>query len=405
MGDILFLAHRIPFPPDRGDKIRGFHMLKHLSRGGKVHIVAFADDAKDLKGKAGLVPFTASRSIIRRLKPQWLAALQALTQRRPISLTAFENRAFADAVNGVLSRHAIETIFVFSSQMAQYLPKSGRHRVIMDFCDMDSAKFEAYAQHARGPMRWLMRREANLLLEHDKGVARSATASLFVSDAEAALFRSRTNADRVHVVENGIDTTFFDPDARFRRIEPIGRSLIVFTGQMDYRPNVDAVRWFAETVLPHVRVRHPEARFAIVGRNPTDAVKALAKLPGITVTGEVPDVRGWLAAAQVVVAPLQLARGVQNKVLEAMAMARPLVASAAAAEGIDHAGTIRVGSSVGEMADHVVALLDDPAAAQDLGRAARAQVLQRYGWSARLVALDRLLRRVEDPLARATYAA
>lgn len=393
MGDTLFLAHRIPYPPDRGDKIRGFHMLKHLAKLGRVHVAAFADDPRDMNHKRGLVPFTVSRSIVWRSKPRWLATGQAVLQRKPVSLTAFESDAFRDGVQGILSRHAIDTIFVFSSQMAQYLPPPGRQRVIMDFCDMDSAKFEAYAASAKGPMRWMLQREANLLLAHDRAIAKRADASLFISEAEAALFRARSGAARVHVVENGIDTNHYDPDARFKRVESITGSLIVFTGQMDYRPNVEAVRWFAETVLPHIRLRHPAARFAIVGRQPTDEVKALAKLPGVIVTGEVPDVRGWLAAAHVVVAPLRLARGVQNKVLEAMAMARPLVASPPAAEGIDHGDTISVADTVGEMADRVAGLLGDANGALALGLAARVQVQRRYSWSARLAALDPILGR------------
>ncbi len=165
--------------------------------------------------------------------------------------------------------------------------------------------------------------------------------------------------------------------------------LIVFTGQMDYRPNIEAVTWFARDILPRIRTRHPTARFAIVGRAPTPAVQALAG-DAVTVTGAVDDVRGWLAAADVCVAPLKLARGIQNKVLEAMAMARPVVASAAAAEGIDHAGTIRVAADAQDFAAQVLALLDAPADAAELGRAARAQVLRRYGWDARLAPLDAL---------------
>jgi glycosyltransferase involved in cell wall biosynthesis len=160
---------------------------------------------------------------------------------------------------------------------------------------------------------------------------------------------------------------------------------------MDYRPNVEAVIWFVETILPHIQVRYPHARFAIIGRHPTDAVKALAKQSGVIVTGEVADVRGWIAAASVVVAPLKLARGVQNKVLEAMAMARPVVASAAAAQGIDHGNTIRVGETVGEIAEEVIAVLDDPAGAAAMGKAARAQVQRRYSWDACLAPLDQIL--------------
>jgi sugar transferase (PEP-CTERM/EpsH1 system associated) len=232
-------------------------------------------------------------------------------------------------------------------------------------------------------------------------VAARADASLFVSEAEAQLFRERTRAQRVHAVENGIDTATFDPGASFRRLEAVA-PLLVFTGQMDYRPNVEGVVWFAESVFPHIRLRHPDAQFAIVGRKPDAAVAALAKLPGVTVTGEVPDVRPWVAAASVVVAPLKLARGVQNKVLEAMAMARPVVASPAAATGIDHGGAIEVGEGVGGMADAVNALLDDPVRAAELGRAARQRVIDHYSWDAKLAVLDGIMgfKGLRDPQPR-----
>ena len=390
MGDILFLAHRIPYPPDRGDKIRGFNILKYLSTKKRVHLIAFADDPRDLKQKGALARYTGNRAIVWRQKSQMTSGFQALMSHRPLSLTSFDNQQLRAEVDNLLARHAIDTIFVFSSQMAQYLPARPRQKVIMDFVDMDSAKFAAYARSSKGPMGWMLSREARLLLQHEKAIAARADASLFVSEAEAALFREHTGAKRVHVIENGIDTEFFDPSAQFKRIDTMG-SLIVFTGQMDYRPNVEGVTWFVETILPHIRIAFPDARFAIVGRNPTDAVKALAKHPGVTVTGEVADVRGWLAAASVVVAPLKLARGIQNKVLEGMAMARPVVASAAAAQGIDHGDTIKVGSTVGEIAEAVNALLADPRKAAELGVFARRQVQERYSWAARLAPLDDLL--------------
>ncbi|NML04574.1 TIGR03087 family PEP-CTERM/XrtA system glycosyltransferase [Sphingomonas sp. G-3-2-10] len=390
MGDILFLAHRIPYPPDRGDKIRGFHILKYLSTKKRVHLIAFADDPKDLKRKGGLARYTGNRSIIWRAKSQTMAAIQALLSHRPVSLTAFDNQQLRASVENILQRHAIDTIYVFSSQMAQYVPARLRQKVIMDFVDMDSAKFAAYSQTSKGPMGWMLGREARLLLAHEKATAKHADANIFVSEAEAELFRERTGAERVMVIENGIDTEQYDPSASFKRIDTMGRP-IVFTGQMDYRPNIEGVTWFVETILPHIRVDHPDARFVIVGRNPTEAVKALAKHPGVTVTGEVADVRGWLAAAAVVVAPLKLARGIQNKVLEGMAMARPVVASAAAAQGIEHGDTIRVGSTVGEIATAVSQLLSDPKKAAELGAAARRQVQERYSWEARLSGLDAIL--------------
>ncbi|WP_296611306.1 TIGR03087 family PEP-CTERM/XrtA system glycosyltransferase [Sphingomonas sp.] len=391
MGDLLFLAHRSPFPPDRGDKIRAFNVLKHLAANHRVHLVAFADDPRDLEAKDGLARFTASRTVLWRGKSRPRALAEAMVERRPASLTAFDGHAMRDAVADVLEREAIDTIYVFSGQMAQYLPAKTPARVIMDFCDMDSLKFADYAKGSRGPMRWLMRREARLLFEFERQIAQRVDASLFVSEAEADLFRTRSGAANVRAVENGIDTDFFDPAAAFERIDTPGK-LIVFTGQMDYRPNVEAVTWFAEAVLPHIRATHPDADFVIVGRNPTDAVTALARRDGVQVTGEVADVRPWLDAAACVVAPLKIARGIQNKVLEAMAMARPVVASGPAAEGIDHDGTILSGDTVAEVADAVDGLLSDAPGAAAMGRNARERVKARYGWSARLAPLDALIR-------------
>lgn len=389
MGDMLFLAHRVPFPPDRGDKIRAFNILKHLTRKRRVHVVAFADERADLTRDSGLE--LGECRIVWRGKPQALAGVQALLTGQPLSLTAFASAKLGRTVNELLARHAIDTIYVYSSQMAQYVPADARERVVMDFVDMDSAKFAAYGETSGGFGGWMMRREARLLLRHEREVAARAQASLFVSDAEAALFRERTGARRVHAVENGIDTMAFDPAATFGRIDAPAGPLIIFTGQMDYRPNIDGVAWFVEAILPLVRARHPDVHFAIVGRKPAPAVRALAARPGVTVTGQVPDVRPWLAAAAVVVAPLNIARGVQNKVLEAMAMARPVVASGAAATGIDHGGTIEMGETAEAIAEAVCGLLDDPARAAVLGAAARQRAIAYHGWDAKLAALDAVL--------------
>ena len=405
MGDILFLAHRIPFPPDRGDKIRGFNILKYLSTKKRVHLIAFADDVADLKNKSGLAKYTGNRSIIWRSKPQALAANAGAADASADVADRVRQPAAARMRSTISSRGMRSTRSSSSRARWRNICRRARaSKMIMDFVDMDSAKFAAYARTSKGPKSWMFGREARLLLQHEKAIAARADASLFVSEAEAALFRDRTGAERVHVIENGIDTDLFDPSASFKRIDAMG-SLIVFTGQMDYRPNIEGVTWFVETMLPHIRVEHPDARFAIVGRNPTEAVKALAKHPGVVVSGEVADVRGWLAAAAVVVAPLKLARGIQNKVLEGMAMARPVVASAAAAQGIDHAGTIRVGATVGEIANAVNELLADPRKAAELGASARRQVQERYSWAARLAPLDDLLGLTNRPLRPARTAA
>lgn len=372
--EILFLAHRAPFPPDRGDRIRSYNVLRYLSARARVHLVAFTDDEAAMSAQdAAMVDECV---LVPRRKSQARAAVEALAKGEPVSLAAFRDHRVSAAVNDLLARRQIHAIYVFSGQMAQYIPATDP-RAVMDFVDRDSAKFAAYAADARGPMRWMMRREARLLAEVEREVAARVHASLFVSAPEAALLPGS------RVLENGIDSTFYDP-ATLPVAAP--RPLIVFTGQMDYRPNVEAVTWFARDVLPCISGAH----FAIVGRAPTAAVRGLAAT-NVTVTGEVPDVRGWLAAADVVVAPLKLARGIQNKVLEAMAMGRPVVASPTAAEGIDHADTIRVAASASEFAAAVGRLIADRAGATRLGEAARAQAIARYGWEARLAPLDDLL--------------
>ncbi|WP_326524163.1 TIGR03087 family PEP-CTERM/XrtA system glycosyltransferase [Sphingomonas sp.] len=388
MPDILFLAHRVPFPPDRGDKIRAYNMLRYLARRARVHLVAFSDDPRDLDAPE-LATLCASHHIVPRTKSKARAAIEALLSGRSVSEAAFTDPRLADAVRRVLAQHPIDAIHVFSSAMAMYLPRDLPPRSVMDFCDVDSVKFGEYAREARFPQNWLYAREERLLGRFDRRIAQTVDASLFVSASEADLFRSIGGTGDIRVIENGIDTVKFDPAAAFAPVDAPA-PLIVFTGQMDYAPNVAAARWFAHDILPLVRARHSAATFAIVGRAPTAEVRALES-EHVIVTGEVADVRGWLAAAAVAVAPLRIARGIQNKVLEAMAMARPVVASPAAAEGIDHAGTLRVGEGADGFAAEVCALIADAAAGDALGRAARARVQARYGWDARLAPLDALL--------------
>ena len=388
---LLFVAHRVPFPADRGDKIRSFNILQYLARRTSVHLVAFADDAAHFDPPPAFIDMLTSCTIVPRTKSQPRAAIESLVTGKPVSLTAFASPAMQSAVERLVPE--VSGIYCFSGQMAQYLPVDGPPAV-MDFVDVDSAKFAGFANDARGPMRWMMQREARLLGAFEREVSARVSASLFVSEAEAALFRDGGATGHMLAVENGIDSTKFDPVIASGLPRPSSlpergaEALIVFTGQMDYRPNIDAVTWFARDILPLVR-QSRAARFAIVGRAPTSAVRALAG-EYVTVTGAVDDVRGWLAAASICVAPLKLARGIQNKVLEAMAMARPIVASTAAAEGIDHADTIRVAETATGFANHVIALLDAPEAAAQLGQAARAQVIRRYGWDARLAPLDTL---------------
>jgi sugar transferase (PEP-CTERM/EpsH1 system associated) len=393
MAEILFLAHRIPYPPNRGDKIRSWHILREIAGFARVHLACFADDEEDaahgpalrsaLGGQLGEAHVEV-RSVSRAA-----AALQAVRTGKPLSLTAFESAGLEAFVQSKLA--SVDAVYAFSGQMAQFIPTGARPRFVMDFVDVDSAKFADYAQDARAPMRLVYAREAKRLLAFETEVAARADASLFVSESEAALFRRRTGLPGIASLANGIDSDFFDPSANFPTLSAEERGegpILLFTGQMDYRPNVDAVRWFAAEVLPLL----PDCRFVIAGRNPTPEVRALAGFR-VTVTGAVGDMRSWLAAADVVVAPLRIARGVQNKVLEAMAMERPVVASPAAFEGIEaQAGRhLLVADEAKATAEAINGLLANPATAREMGQAARSLVAGTYRWEARLAPLRDLL--------------
>ena len=397
MSEVLFLAHRIPFPPDRGDKIRSCHILRHIAARAPVHVACFADDEADLAYEPDLAAVSQSHCLVRRSRPLPLAGIEALLTARPVSLTAFADKSVHAYVSRVLAERPIRAIYIFSGQMAQYVPASFRGRVVMDFVDVDSAKFEAYAAQARFPASLLYAREARLLSLYESLTARRATTSLLVTPEETELLRARLSSGAEPALQalcNGIDTEFFDTSGMPPAPEMAGGGpQVTFTGQMDYPPNVAAVEMFARDVMPAICSVFAAARFNIVGRAPASSVRALDGVNGTRVTGAVLDVRPWIAGADLVVAPLTIARGVQNKVLEAMAMARPVLATPEAATGIParHGFEIVVAQGAEALARQSLALLHDPVRAAAIGQAARGFVIRECGWDHVLASLGTLL--------------
>ena len=360
-----------------------------------MHLACFADDAADAAHLPALRAALGSRlgeaHVEIRRTSKAAAGVRALIERRPASLALFDSRTLRRFVDRQLASGRIGTVFAFSGQMAQFVPANLAQRFVMDLGDVNSAKFGQYAQEGAGPMRWVHRREADLLAAFERATAARADVTTFVSEAEAALFRSRTGLPNIRAISNGIDFAHFSPEAGFAPLPPEQRGegpLILFTGQMDYPPNVDAVGWFVREALPLI----DGARFVIAGRNPAAEVQRLAGAR-VQVTGAVVDMRSWLAAADVVVAPLRIARGIQNKVLEAMAMARPVVASPAAFEGIeaDPVRDLCVADGAAAMAAAIDRLLAYPDEAEALGRRARLCVERGYSWAQRLAPLDEIL--------------
>ena len=395
MTEILFLAHRIPYPPTKGDKIRSWNLLRHLAERFTVHLGTFIDAPEDWQHTATLERICAAtcfRPLDRR--KALMRSTRGLLSHSALSLPYFADATLDRWVRDLARRRPLTGVMAFSSPMAGYavnVPLAPGGRRVIDLCDVDSDKWRQYASAHGWPLSWLYARESRLLAAAERRYADTFDATLVVAEAEAELMRriAPQAATRIHVVANGVDAGYFDPSVTRPNPFPAGLRPLVFTGAMDYFANADAVTWFAREILPAVRAQVPQALFAIVGSNPSPDVQALGRDPGVLVTGTVPDIRPYLAHAALVVAPLRLARGVQNKVLEALAMARVVVATENAIQGIPGAplAGIEVAVDAREMTDTICRRLQSPV---ESWPAARAFVEERYAWDARLRILDEL---------------
>lgn len=396
MDELLYLVHRIPYPPNKGDKIRSFHLLKHLAQSYKVHVGAFIDDADDWQYAEALAKLAGGEVKLLPLNPRsaTLKSATGLLTGEPLSIPYYRDRRMQAWVDTMLANKPVTRALVYSSSMAQYLMRHRSLQRVIDFVDIDSDKWRQYAEKKAWPMSWVYGREARTLFDYERRVTHEFAAAAFVSVAEAALFKKLAPecADKVFGFSNGVDTEYFSPDLAFTSPYPAHERAIVFTGAMDYWANIDAVTWFAHEIFPRIKRAHPTAHFYIVGSRPAPEVQALAHAPGVRVTGAVPDTRPYIAHASVAVAPLRIARGIQNKVLEAMAMAKPTVVSEQALEGIEAlpGQEILLAKDADAFANQVNRVIAGQAPA--LGAAARQRALSDYSWPAHLRIIEQLLR-------------
>jgi sugar transferase (PEP-CTERM/EpsH1 system associated) len=397
MPDLLFLAQRLPYPPTKGEKIRAFHDLKYLAQWYDIHLGCLIDDPGDVAHVDMLRPMCRDIHVARiDRRIARVSCLRGLLTNEALSVSYFRDRGLTRWVRGVVETVRPAVTFVYSSNMAPLildLPKTGTR--VVDLVDVDSEKWREFAETTKGPMRLVYRREWRKIAELERRIVRECDLSVLVSDAEAGLFASRHPdcATRIRGVSNGVDHRYFDPARDYPPVYDVTRPNYVFTGTMDYPPNVDAVVWFATEILPLIRRMVPAAQFHIVGSNPNGEVLKLARLDGVLVSGSVPDVRPYIAHATASVAPMRIARGIQNKVLEAMAMARPVVLTSGALEGIaaDPVRETILADTTAAFAAACcrMATTTDGAA---VGAAARDCIIANYDWDATLRRFDDVLR-------------
>ena len=397
---LLFLIQRLPYPPTKGEKIRALRIFAYLSQWYEMHLGCLLDDPADAAYVETMRAMCASMHVAplnRRIAT--LTCLRGLLTGEALSVTYFQNRGLRRWVRDVLARVKPAMIFVYSSNMAPYVLDLKRSApLVVDLVDVDSEKWRSYAASMHGLKRWVYRREWRKVAALEQRIARDADLASFVSDAEAALFSTLVPDGRARVVgvSNGVDHDYFDPARSFPSVYDTGVPNFVFTGTMDYPPNADAVVWFVGEILPLIRQSLPNAQFHIVGHSPNETVQRLSRTPGVHVTGRVPDVRPYVAHATASVAPLRIARGIQNKVLEAMSLARPVVVTSGALEGIEAVPgkeVILADDAAGFAAACVGLATGTQGAA--IGQAARGCVLARYNWAARLSRYDGMLRPAE----------
>lgn len=392
MKKLLFLVHRLPFPPNKGDKICSGNILKYFSGHWRVHLGTFIDDPDDWQ-HADTVRQKCENSCIVNLprSKRITGSFFALMTGQALSLGYYRNKELQDWVRESIVRECPDAVWIYSGVMGRFvrglLPE--HIPVIFDAEDVDSEKWRSYSESSRWPMSWLYRREANKLLAFEREMAASTHASVFISEVEADVFKALApeSADKVHFRINGVDSLYFDPDKTYENPYQEGQKVLVFVGAMDYQPNIEAVKWFCDNVLEEVRAREPDFLFCIVGMKPTKGVLRLGAMDGVRVTGSVPDVRPYLSHALAACLPLQMARGIQNKALEAMSMALPVLATSHALLGIlSPPGALSfVADTAEEMTRMALDILTQPRQINSTGRAC---VLEHYNWDTNLKKME-----------------
>jgi polysaccharide biosynthesis protein PslH len=400
---ILYVCHRFPFPPKRGGKIRPFNMIRHLHASHDVTVASLARSRAEAEEGRGIAQYCSRYEVALVSGPLQTARMIArLPTPVPSSFGYFHSPALARRIGHLLRTTAFDVIFVHCSSVARYVSRAANVAKILDFGDMDSQKWLDYGRLRPFPLNLGYRLEGIKLVAEEKRLARAFDVCTATTRAEWNTLEGYATGAVTDWFPNGVDSDYFAPTG-----ESYDPDTISFIGRMDYYPNQECMIGFCRDVFPLIRERRAGARLVIVGADPSAEIRELAEIPGVTVTGSVPDVRPWLKTSAVMVAPLRIARGTQNKILEAMAAGVPVVTSAAAAGGVDAvAGThLQVADTPADIADATLRMMSDPAARQRFAMAGRARMLSHHAWDKSMQRLDRIIERcVESRASPAMFA-
>ncbi len=409
--NILYICHRIPFPPNKGDKIRSFNEIKYLSRFHDIDLAALVDNPDDFQYKKSLEKYCKNVSLF-PINPVWdkIKSLFFILWGKPLSVGYFYSIRMQKTINRWLHENSYDAVVCFSSPMAEYLfaspawktrfgnkchgMKKQRPGLIMDFCDVDSDKWRMYSLQSAFPFNLIYGLEYKLLLKYEKKVNKIFDWSVFVSIREADLFyKLYPGAGKVRVVSNGVDHRYFSPSPKKLPALSEEGPVLVFTGAMDYHANVDGVLWFCHEIFPAIREKYDNIMFYIVGSNPDSKVRDLKRIKGVRVTGFVKDIRPYYEMADICVIPLRIARGVQNKVLEAMSMGKAVVTTSTVVKGINsgYEHSLLIADTSKDFIAHVLKLLANDSLRQKSGKNARNYVTGTYSWEINMKKLDDLI--------------
>jgi len=403
---ILMLTHRIPYPPDRGDRIRAWNILKHLSTYADVSLACLTNEPMHPKTKEVL------QSICRRVviapvgnRARWMRAGASFLKGKSLTDGLFWSPRLAQTLDHWADSLMFDSALVYCSSMMSYIRRKKLREIprVVDLVDVDSQKWSDYAANSNGWKRIIYRAEANRIRALENETLATSKAVVLASDAEAELFRKTVPSIKssIYGISNGVDIDYFSPThtgtkvslTKHDSLEIANPFRLVFVGVLDYLPNVDGLTWFAKNVWPPLRSACPSVTLEIVGRNPTRPVKQLGSIEGITVIGSVDDVRPYIERSDAVIAPLRIARGIQNKVLEAMAMSKPLIVTSHVAKGIDAIADehLLVADGTIDWVNELRRLHGNPEIRAKLSKAARDLVVEKYTWRSRLQTLNTLL--------------